>query len=69
MKDVKENLVQWTDWDSSLIMNVLNSTKYANIQAHQKQLLLIIINASYHENALAAIHIKILCITLTYQIF
>jgi len=31
MKDVKENLVQWTDWDSSLIVNVLNSTKYANI--------------------------------------
>jgi len=49
MKDVKENSVQWTDWDSNReCFKHLSSTK-----------LPIIIIASYQENALSTIHIKI----------
>ena len=34
MKDLKENSVQWTDWDNN--GECLNSTKQANIQVQQK---------------------------------
>jgi len=58
MKDVKENSVQWTDWGSN--------REYFKHSSSTK--LLIIINASYQENALPAIQMKLQYITLAYQI-
>jgi len=63
MKYAKENSVQWTDWDSNR-----ERLKFDEVGKHSsstKIILLLIISASYQENALPAIHIKI---TLVYQI-
>jgi len=35
MQDVKDKSVQWTDC-GTVIVNVLNSTKWANIEVQQK---------------------------------
>jgi len=54
MKDVKEYSVKWTHWDSNR-----ECLKFGKVGKVQHELLPIIINTSYQENALAAIHIKI----------
>jgi len=63
MKDVKENSVQWTDWDSN--RECLKFDKVSKHSSSTKIILLIFINASYQENALPAIHIKIHHISLS----
>jgi len=57
MKDVKKISVQWTHWDSNRVC--LKFDKEGKHSSSTNKLLLIILNASYQENALPAIHIKI----------
>jgi len=56
MKDViKENSVQWTDWDSNR-----ECIKFDKVGKHLSSAKVSsAINASYQENALPEIHIKI----------
>ena len=58
MKDVKESAVQWTDWDSNR-----GCLKFDKVVRHSSSTEIIaannIINVSYQENAMPAIHIKI----------
>jgi len=58
MKDVKEESVQWTDWDSNRECHKFKVVKHSSsaeiITANNNY-----INASYQENALPAIRIKI----------
>jgi len=66
MKDVKENSVQGTDWDSNR-----ECLKFDKVGKHSNStkiimVLLIIIIASYHENALFQFTLKY--ITPAYQI-
>jgi len=55
-KDVKENSVQWTNWDSN--QECLKFDKVGKPSSSTKISTAIITNASYQENALPAIHIK-----------
>jgi len=60
MKDVKENSVQWTDWDSNRECLKFDKVgKHSNSTKIISLLLNNYINESYHEGALPAIHITI----------
>jgi len=56
MKDVKEYSVKWTHWDSNR-----ECLKFAKVGKPSSSTTITanIINTSYQENALSAIHIKI----------
>jgi len=56
MKNAKENSVQWTDRDSN--RECLKSDKVGKHSSSTK-IITVIINASYQENPLPAIRIKI----------
>jgi len=62
MKNVKETSVQWTNWDSN--RECLKFGKVSKYSRSIKIILLIFIDASYQENALPAIHIKMHYTTL-----
>jgi len=57
MNDVKENSVQWTDCDSN--RECLKFDKAGKHSSSTKIITVNFISASYRENALPAIHIKI----------
>jgi len=59
VKDVKEISVQGTDWDSNRECRKFDKIGKHSISTKVITVLLIIIIASYQENALSAIHIKI----------
>jgi len=63
MKDVKENSVQWTDWDSNR-----ECLKYDKVGKHWSATKIITINIYQCIISLPGIHNKILYITPTYQI-
>jgi len=56
MKDVKEYSIKWTHWDSNR-----ECLKFGKLGKPSSSAIItaIIINTSYQENALPAIHIKI----------